>query len=350
MKLQLLEQSTRQYTVAQLNLNSVEPDVKFGFILSPKFTLLPFAGFLDTIRHSADEGDRSRQVYCHWSILGKNLAPIQSNCGAEILPWEIYSESDKFDYIVVIGGLMSEFHQHAPETFELLRYAGQLGVPVVGLCTGCFAMAEAGLLDDKRCAVHFRHHEEFVERYPIVKVTTHEVFIFDENAITCPGGTAAIDVAVELVMRHSGKARAFKGLADMIVDEHRVANHVPRLPYEELLICGNWRVEQAVKLMQRTLEYPTSIYRLAKQLGTSVSQLDRDFSEHTNKTPASLWREMRLQHARWRLLNSNRSITEISYECGFADCAHMVRSFKYCFGETPREFRRVRAIKFEDAE
>ena len=28
---------------------------------------------------------------------------------------------------------MSEFHQHAPETFELLRYAGQLGVPVVGL-------------------------------------------------------------------------------------------------------------------------------------------------------------------------------------------------------------------------
>ena len=64
---------------------------------------------------------------------------------------------------------MSELHQHAPETFELLRYADQLGVPVVGLCTGCFAMAEAGLLDDRRCAIHFRHHEEFVERYPSVK-------------------------------------------------------------------------------------------------------------------------------------------------------------------------------------
>ena len=123
----------------------------------------------------------------------------------------------------------------------------------------------------------------------------------------------------------------------MIVDEHRVANHVPRLPFEELLNCGNWRVEQAVKLMQRTLENPTSIYRLAKQLGTSVSQLNRDFSK-----PASLWREIRLQHARWRLLNSNRSITEIPYECGFADCAHMVRIFKFCFGETSRELRRAR--------
>ena len=46
----------------------------------------------------------------------------------------------------------------------------------------------------------------------------------------------------------------------MIVDEHRVANHVPRLPFEELLNCGNWRVEQAVKLMQRTLENPTSTF------------------------------------------------------------------------------------------
>ena len=70
----------------------------------------------------------------------------------------------------------------------------------------------------------------------------------------------------------------------MIVDEHRVANHVPRLPYEELLNCGNWRVEQAVKLMQRTLENPTSIYRLAKQLGTSVSLHQIYFNEFSNQS------------------------------------------------------------------
>ena len=322
---------------------AAKPDITVGFVLSPRFTLLPFAGFVDTLRHSADEGDRSRQIYCRWHILGPSLEPVASSCGAEIVPWQTYGDPEAFDYVVVVGGLLPAFTGHAPETFDFLRRAGASGVPVVGLCTGCFAMAEAGLLDGKRCAVHFRHREDFIARYPRVRVTTHEVFVFDGDAITCPGGTAAIDVAVELVMRHSGKARALKGLADMIVDEHRVAHHVPRLPYEELLSCGDWRVERAVQLMQRQLSEPSSVHRLAEQLGTSVSQLDRAFAEHSNMTPARLWREMRLQHARWRLLNSNRSITEIAHECGFADCAHLIRWFKRAFGETPQQFRRARA-------
>ena len=319
-----------------------KPDIRIGFVLSPRFTLLPFAGFIDTLRHSADDGDRSRQIYCHWKIVGPSLAPIASSCGAAIAPWELFGEPRAFDYIVVVGGLVPAFEQHAPETFDYLRLARKHGVSVVGLCTGCFAMAEAGLLDGRRCAVHFRHRAEFKTRFPQVKVTTHEVFVFDDDVVTCPGGTAAIDVAVELIARHSGRARALKGLADMIVDEHRVAHHVPRLPYDELLNCGNWRVERGIQMMQRSLSEPSSIRRLARQMGTSVSQLDRAFSEHASKSPAAIWREMRLQHARWRLLNSSRSITEIAYECGFSDCAHLVRWFKREFGETPQEFRRAR--------
>ena len=332
------------------SLLPAHPDIRVGFVLSPSFTLLPFAGFVDTLRHSADEGDRSRQIYCHWRILGPSLEPVRSSCGAEVAPWQVYGDPCAFDYIVVVGGLVPAFEEHAPETFAFLRLAGQQRVPVVGLCTGCFAMAEAGLLDGRRCAVHFRHREEFMERYPRVKVTTHEMFVFDGDVITCPGGTAAIDVAVELVMRHSGKARALKGLADMIVDEHRAAHHAPRMPYEELLNCGDWRVERAVRLMQRSLSQPSSIARLAQQLGTSVSQLDRAFAEHAKATPAALWREMRLQHARWRLLNSSRSITEIAYECGFADCAHLVRRFKREFGETPQEFRKMRTGHILDSD
>lgn len=318
------------------------PDIRVGFVLSPGFTLLPFAGFVDTLRHSADEGDRSRQIYCQWEILGPSPEPIRSSCGVAIAPGRGYGDPSEYDYIAIIGGLLSQFDSHARATFDFLRAAGDREIPVVGLCTGSFAMAEAGLLDGKRCAIHFRHREDFVERYPQVKVSAHEVFVFDGNAITCPGGTAAIDVAVELVMRHSGKARALKGLADMIVDEHRVAHHVPRQPYQELMSCGDWRVERAIQLMQRNLSEPNAIRRLASQLGTSVSQLDRAFAEHAKTTPAKLWREMRLQHARWRLVNSSRSITEIAHECGFADCSHMIRWFKRAFGETPQEFRKAR--------
>ena len=65
-------------------------------------------------------------------------------------------------------------------------------------------MAETRLLSGKQCSVHFRHLEEFVARHPDVKVTTHEIFVIDGDAITCLPGTVAIDVAVKLIMRHSG--------------------------------------------------------------------------------------------------------------------------------------------------
>ena len=45
---------------------SIEPDLSVSFILSPGFTLLAFAGFIDSLRHAADVSDFNRQVHCRW--------------------------------------------------------------------------------------------------------------------------------------------------------------------------------------------------------------------------------------------------------------------------------------------
>ena len=322
--------------------HTVEPGIRVGFVLSPSFTLLPFAGFADTLRHSADEGNRSRQVHCQWTILGASMEPVRASCGAAVAPWRTYGDPAEFDYVVIVGGLLAAFNDHSPDTFEFLRLAGKRRVPVVGLCTGCFAMAEAGLLRDRRCAVHRRYRKEFAERYPETRVTTSELFVVDGKAITCVGGTAAIDLAVELVMRHCGRTRALKGLTDLSVDQHRAAIHQPRMPDEDLLNCGNQRIERAVRLMREKLSEPVGVRHLARQLGTSVSQLDRDFAKHAESTPTAVWRCMRLQRARWLLLNTDGTVSFISRECGFADSSHLTRWFKRAFGESPRSFRQTR--------
>ncbi len=318
------------------------PDLRVAFILSPRFTLLPFSGFLDTLRHAADEADRSRQIYCSWDIVGPTLDPVTSSSGAEIRPWKVFPDPTQYDCIVLVGGLLPCSLQHAPETFAFLKRAAQTQRLVVGLCTGSFALAEAGLLDGKRCAMHFRHEAEFRQRFAQVRTTTHEVFVIDNNIITCPGGTAAIDVAVEIISRRCGQARATKGLADMVVDKHRAAFHMPRLPYNELEDCADYRVARAVTIMRQNLSEICSIADVAAQLGISVSQLNRAFQTHAKASPAAIWRAMRLKHGRWRVLNSNHSITEIAYECGFADCSHFIGWFRKTYCETPQEARRRR--------
>ncbi|MEX3007514.1 GlxA family transcriptional regulator [Hoeflea sp. TYP-13] len=323
----------------------VEPDVRFAFIPTPAFTLLPFAGFLDAVRHSADEADRSRQIFCNWEVLSHTTKPIKSSSGLSVLPWKTFGDAGDYDYIVVIGGLLSELDDIHPDTFAFLRQSFERGTKLVGLCTGSFAIAKAGLLSGRRCAIHAHHRPEFVELFPDVVPIENEIYIDDGEIITCPGGTAAIDLAVEILIKHCGKSRGLKGLTAMVVDEHRQAHDVGRMPYQDLEDCGNWRVEQAIRIMRQKLREPDTTKHLARTLGTTVRQLNRAFRSHAKATPQEIWRDMRLQHARWRLINSKRTITQIAHECGFADSSHFSRWFKREFGDPPRLYREQRLAR-----
>ena len=316
-----------------------DPDLRVAFVLSPHFTLLPFAGFVDTLRHAADEGDRSRQIYCQWDVVGPDLEPVRASSGSAIRPWRLFPEQTEHDCVVLVGGLLPASMNHSEETLEFLRMMDRADRLIVGLCTGSFTLAKAGLLEGRRCAIHFRHIDDFRARYPTARATSDEVYVVDDNVITCPGGTAAIDVAVEVVARRCGRNRATKGLADLIVDEHRTAFHTPRNPFGELESCGDARVERAVTLMRQNLSEVCTIRHIAAQIGISVSQLNRAFRAHTAVPPATIWRAIRLKHGRWRVLNSYRPITEIAHECGFSDCSHFIRWFKRTYGETPQQAR-----------
>ena len=85
------------------------------------------------------------------------------------------------------------------------------------------------------------------------------------------------------------------------------------------------------------------VHELASEIGSTVLQLERALKRHTKKSPLALWREMRLQHLRWRLLNTTRSIAEIAFECGFSDSSHFSRWFKKKYGAPPRRYRQMRA-------
>jgi transcriptional regulator GlxA family with amidase domain len=54
----------------------IKPDLKVAFILTPRFSLVPFAGFIDCLRHAADEADFSRQISCSQLRRADHTKPI----------------------------------------------------------------------------------------------------------------------------------------------------------------------------------------------------------------------------------------------------------------------------------
>ena len=75
-------------------------------MLSRSFTLSAFALFIDTIRLASDEYDRSGRVLADWQVIGSTRHLISSSCGVQVAPTSDFVDPSRFDYIVVVGGLL----------------------------------------------------------------------------------------------------------------------------------------------------------------------------------------------------------------------------------------------------
>jgi transcriptional regulator GlxA family with amidase domain len=318
---------------------TIEPDLRVSFILAPRFTLVSFAGFIDCLRHAADEADFGRQIYCQWAVAAPNLEPIEASCGISITPNASFSEATDVDYLIVVGGQLPWSLDLPDETFDYLRAAHANGTKIISLCTGSFILGRAGLLRGKSCVIHVEHRAQFQRLFPDTRTQSDLIYLDDNGIITCPGGTSAIDLAFNLIENHCGKARAIKALTSLLVDRQRTSHHMPQRPFGYLTSCGNWRVEQAVTLMERNFSNPYSVAGLAERLNTSERELNRAFKKHAHEPPSAICRSMRLTHGHWLLINTTRTITQISLECGFSDGAHFSRWFRKTYGEPPNLFR-----------
>jgi len=323
---------------------AIQPGLRVGFILAPKFTLIAFASFIDCLRHAADEADRGRQIHCQWSVIAPSEGSVEASCGMQVSRGAELPDPGELDYVVVVGGLLPDCLALPAATYEYLRNAHSSGISVAGICTGSFILAEAGLLDGCECAVHIDHRHQLAEMFPLVRPVTDRSFVRDGRILTCPGGTAAIDLAYALIEEHCGRARAVKSLMSLLVEKQRQVHIMPLRPYQELTVCGDWRVEKAVELMERYALAPFSIGELAKRIGSSTRGLNRSFARIAGAAPGTIWRKIRLTHSHWMLLNTHRNVTDIALECGFADLAHFSRWFRVEYGEAPAAFRRLRRV------
>jgi transcriptional regulator GlxA family with amidase domain len=311
-----------------------------------KFTLMALTGFIEALRHAADVGDRSRQVQCSWAVIGEPGEAVESSCGIEIVPRRSFSDPLEYDYIAVVGGLLSA-HQECPARLHFLQKADQLGISLIGLCTGSFVLARAGLMDGKRCCVSYYHVHEFQEEFANREIRTvaDTLFILDGSRITCAGGLAAVDLAIYLIERHLGSHRAQKSVSQMIHNGVR-SSSAPQPRPETAWYAGTQSdiVRQVILLMELHFSSPLAITALAQRVCLSVKQLERLFHAEFKISPCAFYRKLRLEAARFMLEETRRSITAIALDCGFGDTSHFSRAFRAAYGRSPRSSRDTKPL------
>ena len=327
-----------------------ESDISVGFIFLPQFSLIAFAGFVEVFRQVKEKEDLCCRLPCHWTVMGESLEPIISSSGIHILPWELFQDTKKFDYIIVLGGLLPKnikaeteldniSFQGKQAIKEYLCLAAEKDVTLVGACTGSYVLAEAGLLNGRKCCVHWCCYNDFLTQFPNCVPVAGEIFIIDNKRITSPGGSSTIDLALYLVERHFGKEQSTKCLRHLLQDWPRSPDH-PQVPFAtDYSSISDPRIRKAIFLMEQHLNGSLSIDTVAEYLNLSKRQLERLFQKHFEKRPFTYYRSMRLKYGKWLLHNTDRSITEIAIDSGFSDSSHFTRWFKRLFGQPPHKLR-----------
>jgi transcriptional regulator GlxA family with amidase domain len=207
-----------------------------------------------------------------------------------------------------------------------------------GVSGGPYALARAGLLNGRRCTIHWEHFPAFVEEFPHLNAT-RSLFVIDRDRLTCSGGTSALDMMHALIEQDHGPKLAAAVSDWFLQTEVRIGSRPHRMTLRERFNVSNERLLRALEHVEANLQEPASRDDLAKRAGVTVRQLERLFSQHLGVTIGAHYLHTRLERARILLRQTGMPVVAVSVETGFVSPSHFTRSYRRAFGVSPRQER-----------
>ncbi|MHB2048584.1 GlxA family transcriptional regulator [Pseudomonas sp. VEM90] len=208
-----------------------------------------------------------------------------------------------------------------------------------GLCTGCFVLAQAGVLDGRRATTHWAYANKLRELHPKIDVEEDRIFIVDGSIWTSAGMTAALDMALGMVEKDLGNEIARSVAHKMVMHQRRSGG---QSQHSELLSLSprTDRIQSALDYARVHLSRPLSVEELAQVAHLSPRQFTRVFTAETGQSPAKAIEGLRLEAARLMIEQSRHSLEVVAKETGFRDRRHMREVFIRGFGVPPQAVRR----------
>ncbi len=307
---------------------------RIGLFLIPDFSMIAFTAAVETMRLA--NRTSGRPLY-RWHLFSVAGAPVRASNGLELHPEGGLEAAGHLDTVAVCSGTdVQRFNDKT--ALSWLRRMARKGADIGALCTGSHVLARAGLLDGYRCTIHWENLAGFVEDFPNIEVTS-ELFEIDRNRFTCSGGTAAIDLMLNVIARQHGYELA-AGVADQFMHERiRDQHDHQRMSLPARLGVRHPKLLMVIELMEKNLEEPLSRTQLAARAGLATRQLERLFRKYLNRSPARYYLQLRLDKARLLLLQTNMSIIDVALACGFVSASHFSKCYRDFFGHTPRKER-----------
>ncbi|PYD94730.1 GlxA family transcriptional regulator [Pseudomonas syringae pv. pisi] len=310
----------------------------FYFLLMPGFSAIGFISALEPLRVANRFGG---ELY-RWHVLSADGGAVQASNGMSVNADAALESLKKGATLLVVAGF-EPLQFATPALQQWLRRLDHEGVTLGAIDTGACVLAETGLLDGHRLTLHWEAIDAFKESYPQLTVT-QELFEIDRRRITCAGGTASIDLMLDLIAQAHGPELAIQVSEQFVLGRIRTRRDHQRMQIATRYGIASKKLVHVIGEMEQQTERPLSTLALAEAINVTRRQLERLFRLHLNDTPSNFYLGLRLEKARQLLRQSGLSVLEVSIACGFESPSYFTRSYRARFAKCPREDRRREGI------
>lgn len=311
-----------------------------GFLLVANFSSMAFFSAVEPLRVANRLAGRPLFA---WRIFSEGGDPVEASNGMRLMADAALSPAACPPTLIVCAG----FDPAASETktlLSMLRRLFRAGVVLGAMDTGPHILAKAGLLEGVPVTLHWDAAPAFREEFPQIEVSD-ELFEVQSKIFTCAGGTAALDLMLDMIGRKHGADLAAAVSEQFIHDRIRSSSDHQRMQLSARLKVTNSKVLKVVELMERHIEHPLDLTELAERAGVSPRQMERLFRKTLGITPGRYYREARLVRARQLLRQTNMPVIDVAIATGFSSGSCLTRRYRRQFGGAPRNDRRDLAME-----
>jgi len=227
------------------------------------------------------------------------------------------------------------------EVLEALRLAQSRGRRLIGLCTGAFVLADAGLLDGHTATTHWTECPDLARRYPRVTVDPKVLYVDEGNLLTSAGSAAALDLCLHVLQRDHGAEIASKVARDLVVPLYRPGGQAQYIETPMPSLPGSDLFADTIGWLREHLAEPVTVADLAARAAVSPRTFARRFVASTGMTPLAWISRERIRLAQRLLETSDLPVDVIARESGFGSPDNLRKHFARALRTTPQVYRRA---------
>ena len=314
-----------------------------GIVAYPGVQILDITGPLEVFSFAdfglKEQGLSHEQVY-PVKVIAENHGPITTMSGVQIVADTSFCEAGKnIDTLIIPGGDDLDALVKNTELVTWVRSMKPKVKRLVSICTGAFLLAEGGILDNRQATTHWHFCARLSKDYPAVSVDPDKIFVRHDSIATSGGITSGIDLTLALIEEDWGRELALLVARYLVVFLKRPGGQSQFSTYltSEAVDRHDLRDLQAW-----IIEHPTEDLRvdtLAERMSMSPRNFARIFIAETGITAAKYVEKVRIDAARYLLVNSSMPIVLVAEKSGFKNTETMRRAFIRNLDVNPQSYR-----------